>query len=45
MKNDTPLTFALIFVFTDKLVQHRHEVQKEALKEYYAKHGGAPDHH
>jgi hypothetical protein len=35
----------LCFGFADKAVQHRHEIQKVALKEYYEKHGGAPDHH
>mmetsp|Transcript_12481 Transcript_12481/g.34657 ORF Transcript_12481/g.34657 Transcript_12481/m.34657 type:complete len:81 (-) Transcript_12481:199-441(-) len=26
-------------------IQHKHHVQKEALKEYYEKHGGGDDHH
>lgn len=26
-------------------VQHKHHIQKEALKEYYEKHGGAPEEH
>jgi hypothetical protein len=30
---------------TDKSIQHKHVVEKEALHEYYEKHGGAPDHH
>jgi hypothetical protein len=29
----------------DKSIQHKHVVEKEALHEYYEKHGGAPDHH
>jgi hypothetical protein len=29
----------------DKQIQHKHVVEKEALREYYEKHGGAPDHH
>ena len=29
----------------DKVIQHKHVVEKEALHEYYEKHGGAPDHH
>jgi hypothetical protein len=28
-----------------KAIQHKHDVQKQAMKEYYEKHGGAPDHH
>jgi hypothetical protein len=31
--------------FLDNNIQHKHAVQKEALHEYYEKHGGAPDHH
>lgn len=33
------------FFILDKNVQHRQEIQALALKEYYEKHGGAPDHH
>lgn len=28
-----------------KNMQHKHVVEKEAMKEYYEKHGGSPDHH
>jgi hypothetical protein len=30
---------------TDKAVQHRHAIEKDAMHEYYDKHGGAPGHH
>jgi hypothetical protein len=28
-----------------KLIQARHALEKDAVKEYYEKHGGAPGHH
>jgi|Transcript_4480 hypothetical protein len=28
-----------------KAVQHRHAIEKDAMHEYYDKHGGAPGHH
>ena len=31
--------------YTDKNIQHKHEIQKVALHEYYEKHGGSPGHH
>lgn len=38
----TVLAFSLSY--TDPAIQHKHEVEKEAMKEYYDKHGGAPHH-
>jgi hypothetical protein len=35
----------VFFCISDKNVQHRQEIQALAMKEYYEKHGGAPDHH
>lgn len=29
----------------DPRIQHEHAIQKEALNEYWAARGGAPDHH
>jgi hypothetical protein len=42
-----PTTYHSIIAIStaDGVVQHRHEVQKLALKEYYEKHGGASGHH
>ena len=31
--------------YADKNIQHKHEIQKVALHEYYEKHGGSPGHH
>ena len=37
---------ALRFFFcTDKRIQHKRAIEKEALKEYWEKRGGEPAHH